>query len=194
MKKKLFAGLAILGLLVILLGAAGIALASLASGPDQPYDVHVTVKEFKVTVDSPIIPANVPIRFVVNNQGALTHEVVMEKLGDDDISLEGVEVQPEAGAENHAEIESVSSKTNKSDIWLIKDPGAYQLACHVTGHYQAGMVTPITVVGASVLSPVLLLVAVRIVHSWFILVGVGLLVIGILGFAFLALYRPKKII
>jgi hypothetical protein len=192
MKKKLFIGMAVVGVLVIFLGTAGVALASLASGPDQPYNVYVTVKEFKVMVDSPIIPANVPIRFVVKNQGVLTHEVVMEKLGDDDVSLEGVEVQPEAGGENHAEIEKVSSNENKSDIWLIKDPGSYQLACHVTGHYSAGMVTPITVVGASLFSPALLLIVEKVIHSWFILVGSGLIVLGILGFAGFAVYQKKK--
>jgi len=193
MKKKLFAGLAFLGLLVILLGTVAVALTSLASGPSQPYTVFVTVKEFKVTTDTPIIPANVPIRFVVNNQGVLTHEVVMEKLGDDDISLEGVEVQPEVGQENHAEIESVSSRMNKSDTWLVKDPGAYQLACHVAGHYQAGMVTPITVVGASVLSPGMLLVESKVTHSIFLLVGLGLLVVGIVGLTGFSLYMKKKI-
>jgi len=144
MKIKLFAGLAILGLLVIILGTAGIAQASLSAGPGQPYTIYVTVKEFKIWVDTPIIPAGVPIRFVVNNQGVLAHEVIMEKLGADDASLKGVEIHPEAGKENHAEIESVSANSNKSDIWLVNDPGSYQLACHVTGHYQAGMVTPIT--------------------------------------------------
>jgi uncharacterized cupredoxin-like copper-binding protein len=41
-----------------------------------------------------------------------------------------------------ADIEPGKTKTL---TWTFTEPGEYQLACHVPGHYEAGMVIPIAV-------------------------------------------------
>ena len=78
-----------------------------------------------------------PYDFVVTNVGQTEHEMVIEHRGDVDKPMEVDGQESEA-----ADIEPGKTKTL---TWTFTEPGAYQLGCHVPGHYEAGMVTPIEV-------------------------------------------------
>ena len=126
MKPKLLTFLLAAGLLVVLVACSG------QSGPTV---VHVTLSEFKVEVDKASVPAG-PITFEINNAGAIEHEFVVEPAGahDEPFEANGVE----------SEVEDIEAGATASLEWTL-EPGEYQLACYVGGHFEAGMFTPFTV-------------------------------------------------
>jgi uncharacterized cupredoxin-like copper-binding protein len=131
---------------VVLIGAAASAvLLSLAACSHKAAvtptpEVHVKLTEYKVELDKTTIPAG-PVKFVIENAGQDTHELVLEPAGVDDKPLEA------NGKESEAE--DIKAGTSTSFEWTIDKPGEYQLACHIkeddTDHYGSGMVAKFTV-------------------------------------------------
>ncbi|MFN8456773.1 MAG: cupredoxin domain-containing protein [Anaerolineae bacterium] len=137
--KKLISSLVLVGLLLASLGLVGIASAA------EPVVVTITLNDYTVEMSQTDIPANTPVSFVAINNGALGHEVVLEKAGVVDEPLEI------AGAE--AEIEDIEAGATKEAVWTIAEPGQYQLACHLRGHYEHGMVLAFTVTDVPAATP-----------------------------------------
>ena len=132
---------------VLLLAALSYgAAASKASAANDMFTVQVTLSEWRVDVSPSTIPAGVPVRFVATNKGVLAHELVLEKAGAVDEALEA-----DLGGDEplEAEAENIAPGTSKTMIWTLSDAGAYQLACHVPGHFEAGMVMRINATPAS---------------------------------------------
>jgi uncharacterized cupredoxin-like copper-binding protein len=126
---------------VLLLAVAAAVFAAQVAGAQAATHVGVTLTEYKVSMASTSIPAGVPVTFNATNKGQTIHEVVLEKAGAADQPLEM------NGGE--AEIEDIAPGQTKSATWTITQPGVYQLACHVPGHFEAGMVQQFTVVAAT---------------------------------------------
>ncbi len=138
MLRKLATSVVVLGALATCLGLVGIAGAQGSAA-----EVTVTVKEFKVEMSSTTIPANTPVKFSVTNSGAIAHEIVLEKAGTVDEPLELACGGGDCKADE-SEIEDIAPGTSKSGVWTL-EPGQYQLACHVPGHFEAGMLQTFTV-------------------------------------------------
>lgn len=121
--------------LVLALGTAGFIQSNQAAG--QPVDVRVTMKEYKLRLSRAHLPAGVPIRFIFEDTGTVIHEAVLEKAGEVDVplELEGEE----------AEVEDIQPGQTVSAVWTISEPGQYQLACHIPGHFEGGMVSTFTI-------------------------------------------------
>lgn len=100
--------------------------------------LDVTLAEFSVAVSPATVKAGQPITFAVTNAGAETHEMVLEKAGDDDVPLEADGVE--------SEIEDILPGATAEMVWTITEPGTYQLACHIPDHFEKGMVTTLEVV------------------------------------------------
>ncbi len=124
--------------LIALVAALSVAGTGAAQGQTP---VTVTLTEFKVSMATTSIPAGVPITFAAVNNGQMTHEVVLERAGavDQPFEMNGEET----------EIEDIAPGQTKSATWTLTQPGEYQLACHLPGHYEAGMVERFTVTAAS---------------------------------------------
>jgi predicted lipoprotein with Yx(FWY)xxD motif/uncharacterized cupredoxin-like copper-binding protein len=99
--------------------------------------VAVTLTEYAITPSTTAFKVGRPYTFVVTNVGAITHEMVLEPAGVDDEPLE-------IGG-HEAEVENVDPGQTGTLTWTFTTPGDYQLACHVKGHYEAGMVVTIHV-------------------------------------------------
>jgi len=121
--------------LVILLSLS-VALLAACGGPTGPTEVQVKLSEFKIELDKTSIPAG-PIMFIVTNEGSITHEVVLEPAGAKDEPFE------KDGKESEAE--DIEPGATASLEWTIDEPGEYQLACYIEGHFEAGMVTTFSV-------------------------------------------------
>ena len=132
-KKIIFPLMMILSLLALFVAACA---SQAPASPAGPTEVHVKLSEFKIEMDKTSIPAG-PVKFLFDNAGAITHEVVLEAAGADDAPFE-------ANGEE-SEVEDIETGKSATLEWTIDEPGQYQLACHIEGHFEAGMVTTFTV-------------------------------------------------
>jgi uncharacterized cupredoxin-like copper-binding protein len=108
-----------------------------AAGATQPITVPVSLVEMTITPAQTTFKVGQPYTFVVTNNGTIEHEMVIERRGAVDQALEANGQEAEA-----ADLDPGQTKTL---TWTFTEPGDYQLACHIPGHYEAGMVTAITV-------------------------------------------------
>jgi uncharacterized cupredoxin-like copper-binding protein len=90
------------------------------------------------------VPAGVPVTFVVTNAGAIDHEFY---LGDVDAQAEHEKEMMSSGGMKHDEPEgiAVAPGQTKELTFTFTEPGALLAGCHVTGHYDGGMKSEITV-------------------------------------------------
>jgi uncharacterized cupredoxin-like copper-binding protein len=132
---------------VALVAALSFSLSSSqANAASAMFVVKVTVQEWRVDISPATVPAGVPVRFEITNNGVLAHEVVIEKLGAVDDSLE---VDLGGDEPLAAEAEQIAPGTSRTMIWTFSDAGAFQLACHIPGHFEAGMVKRLDVTPAA---------------------------------------------
>ena len=85
------------------------------------------------------------IAFEVTNDGALPHEFVLgdRALQDDhEATMQGM--GDEVPSDEPFAI-SVQPGEVKSLVWSFSEPGTFEFACHVAGHYDAGMIGTISV-------------------------------------------------
>ena len=79
------------------------------------------------------LAAGTKVTYTINNNGKIKHEMVLEK---DGVADEPLEFNGEA-----QEAEYIEPGTTRAVEWTNAGAGNYQLACHVEGHYEAGMKT-----------------------------------------------------
>jgi uncharacterized cupredoxin-like copper-binding protein len=99
--------------------------------------VTITLDDYSVHLSRVTVPVGARVRFVAVNAGQVRHEAVLER----------------AGARNHplqlggerTEIEGLGPRVTRSAVWRLTARGDYQIACHVPGHYQRGMVATLHV-------------------------------------------------
>jgi len=113
----------------------GLVLLAGCGGAKGPTDVKVTLTEFKIELDQSSIPAG-DVRFVITNDGAIVHELVLEPAGtmDEPFEINGVE----------SEAEDIQPGDTVTLEWTL-EPGEYHLGCYIEGHFEAGMETTFTV-------------------------------------------------
>jgi plastocyanin len=173
-KRFYLIGLAV-AILAGLLWAGTAAAQPLTAGQPQAIDIPVTVHEFIVELPQTTFPANTPLHFIFTNSGTVEHETVLEKAGDNDapLELDGEE----------AEVEHIQPGMTKDATWTITEPGEYQIACHMPGHYEGGMVVRFTVT-----PPAAKIFGVSVLNA--ALIGLGVLLV--IGIAILAVRRSSK--
>jgi uncharacterized cupredoxin-like copper-binding protein len=115
--------------------------ATKAATKASPTVVRITLSEWQVRMSRTSIPANKPVTFIISNAGAVEHEMVLEPSGSDDkpYDLSGV-----SGTDFESEVESIHPGSTISVTWRLPGKGRYQLACHVPGHFERGMVSKFT--------------------------------------------------
>ena len=123
-------------LVAVLCLAALMGVACGSKAAPKPTVVNVKLTDFKVEMDKTDIPAG-PVQFMITNSGTITHELVLERAGAVDAPFESNGKGSEA--------EDIKVGTTSTLEWTIDEPGQYQLACHVPGHFEAGMVQAFTV-------------------------------------------------
>lgn len=123
------------------IGIAGLQQGTLAyaSTPAQTraITVKVTLRDFAVTMSRRHLLAGKPIRFVISNRGKAMHEAVLEPFGADDRALIVNGKKYEA--------DDIAPGRTRTVTWAVPRAGAYQLSCHMPGHFQMGMKTSFTV-------------------------------------------------
>lgn len=146
---KLIAVVAVLALLAAACGATAAANTTAAPSPTTaatatgPTVVHVTADEMTITSDVTTFKVGVPYEFEVTNDGAIAHEVMLVR-PTDSTDMEAIDEL----ALGMAEEEDLGPGATVSFSYTFTEDdlaGPLELACHVPGHYEAGMLLPITV-------------------------------------------------
>lgn len=83
------------------------------------------------------------VRFVLTNDGELPHEFSVGDAPSQRAHALMMQKMPEMKHENDATVVTVEPNETKELIWNFNKPikGAIEFACHVPGHYEAGMVS-----------------------------------------------------
>ena len=118
------------------------AASSMATPTTEPVCVGVVEGEYYVRSELTTFQVGQSYIFAVGNEGKLAHEFVIEPAGADDAPLEA-EVN---GEERESEVEDIAPGQTGELEWTFTEPGHYQFACHVPGHFEAGMVIEVEVV------------------------------------------------
>ncbi|MGE5249244.1 MAG: cupredoxin domain-containing protein [Bacteroidota bacterium] len=130
------------GVFVIVLAAA-LVLASCGGGSKGAAPkINVTMTDFKFTPDTFTIPAGKEISFTARNNGAVTHDFIIMKLGTNAGDNYGPEDEPNV----FWKTEVPAGQTSTETFTAPSEPGEYQVLCGVPGHYVAGMSAKLTVV------------------------------------------------
>jgi uncharacterized cupredoxin-like copper-binding protein len=86
------------------------------------------------------------VRFVVSNEGRMMHEFVIgtqaENKAHAELMLKYPNMEHEAAYMAH-----VAPGRDGEVVWHFNRPGEFEFACLIAGHYQAGMIGIIRVVG-----------------------------------------------
>jgi uncharacterized cupredoxin-like copper-binding protein len=136
------------GTLIVMALLASLALAACGGddnaaggGADADVVVNVSLTEFGVEMDTTDIPSGVDVVFMVTNDGTLEHEIKLEAPDAVDEPLAGPDGQP-------AQVIDIAPGDSGSFTYTFEEGGAFQMACHIAGHYEAGMTQDISVSGA----------------------------------------------
>lgn len=136
-----------LALLISLVMLAAVGMTSCGGGAstsNQPVDVKITLTEFKVEASTTSFKVGVPYHFVVINNGTVPHEF-------DIIPSESGQLTPEqvqkSSLAHIGQSDLAAGATGTLDYTFSQEypQGTLELACHLPGHYEAGMKVPIVV-------------------------------------------------
>jgi plastocyanin len=123
-------------LLISSLIAALILSLSACKGPPTPkasVEVQVMITEYKFDSSLTTFSVGTPYHFVLNNKGTLAHDWMIMPQGETDEDKALVKVED-------SDLQPTKSMTKD---FTFTQPGNYEFACHVQGHYEAGMVLKI---------------------------------------------------
>lgn len=117
------------------LGTALLLSACAAPTPQPVQEVQVKTADFMFESARTSFEAGKPFRFEITNAGTVPHEWM---------------IMPRGRVEHGGAIAMVAEAdlgpgATKSIVVSFKQKGEFEFACHVPGHYEAGMVLPIAV-------------------------------------------------
>lgn len=127
--------------------ASGTPPASAAASPSAPairVEIELT-DALRIEPGPIVVPAGVPVTFVVTNVGTVDHEFY---LGDEAAQLAHGQEMLESGGMSHDEPEGIGVEPGETKelVTTFMRPGTTLAGCHIVGHYEGGMKTTITVV------------------------------------------------
>jgi len=140
------AGAAALALALTACGGSGAATttAPMADGTGSPVTVHVTLTDFAIQADLTTFTVGVPYHFVVVNSGGSQHEFMVIPPMPAGTSSDVID----AAAQAHIEESNLQPGEQATvDYTFSADQvgTTLEFACHIQGHYEAGMHLSITV-------------------------------------------------
>ena len=107
--------------------------------------VTVTLTDFKIDSSLTAFSVGVPYHFVVTNKGAVAHEFAIMPPAQ---GAQGSETQLPSGALAGIKGQDLAAGATKTLDYTFTQPApasGLEFACHLPGHYEAGMHVAITV-------------------------------------------------
>jgi uncharacterized cupredoxin-like copper-binding protein len=104
--------------------------------------INANLTEWAVNLSSPVAKAG-NITFTADNVGKAPHEMVVLKTDEpaSELAVKDGRVSEKDSVGEISELEAGKSGTKKLDL----KPGKYVLVCNISGHYEQGMYTALTV-------------------------------------------------
>jgi uncharacterized cupredoxin-like copper-binding protein len=135
------------GKIFVVLIAAELLLT--ACGGQKATEVRITLMEFGTESSITDFTVGVPYHFVVTNEGAVNHEImIMPPMTEDQMGMDMDMGQLDNTALAMISADELTPGATKSFDYAFTEPapaGSLEFACHTLGHYEAGMKLPITV-------------------------------------------------
>lgn len=146
-RKTKLASMALMLLLVFSVSLPVHASAVEHSGKASKVDRTIRISTLDISMDKTRLDAQVgeTVRFIVTNKGQLTHEFIIGNAQEQ--AEHEKEMQQMAGMDMPNEPNGIMLKPGqtKTLIWTFNKKGEVEFACHVPGHFAAGMVGKIIV-------------------------------------------------
>jgi len=135
-----------------LIVVAALALAACSSAPptvapDGTPSSRIEVRltdALRIEPDPLLVPAGVPVTFVVTNAGVLDHELFF---GDEAAQEQHQQEVSQAGGVPHDGPNGIAVKPGQTRefTFTFEAPGSLLAGCHIPGHYPAGMKAAVVV-------------------------------------------------
>ena len=133
----------LVGILVVVL------LLTACGTQNDSNEVTITLTDFGMESSRTSFEVGVPYHFTVTNNGAINHEImIMAPLTEDQMMMNMDMEQMDEMALAMIEEDELTPGATKTLDYTFTEPapaGMLEFACHVEGHYVAGMKLPITV-------------------------------------------------
>ena len=133
----------VLAVLVTACGGTTSPTAHSSTTNTAPKTVTITVTEFKIASDLTHFSLGIPYHFVVVNKGATLHELMIAP------PLTGTMTVDDLDKLRLFEVSDIAAGETKTLDYTFKESaplGKLEMACHVPGHYEAGMKLPVVIV------------------------------------------------
>jgi uncharacterized cupredoxin-like copper-binding protein len=130
--------------ILLMVIAVGALLSACGGSPSGPVTVKVTATEYKFDSSLTTFKVGVPYHFEVTNKGTMEHEFMIIKPEPTSVGSD----QLDSDALAHIEETDLQPGQTASVDYTFLQPapeGTLEFACHLAGHYEQGMHTPITV-------------------------------------------------
>lgn len=130
-------------MLVVALAACGGSTSSTSPGPQE---VQVTLSEYKITSSLATFSPGTSYHFVITNNGKVAHEFMIMPMG---MNMQGMSMDDMHKNALHM-IDSVPPGEMKTFDYTFASSmrgQRFEFACHLPGHYEAGMQLPIMING-----------------------------------------------
>ncbi len=130
---------------ILLVASVGLSACSgSASAGNKPVDVQVSLTEFKIDSSLTTFEVGVPYHFTVTNNGSVAHDFAIIPPNSEQLSAEQVSEMALVSISG----EDLPAGATKELDYTFTQPypsGSLEFACHLPGHYEAGMHEPIVV-------------------------------------------------
>ena len=114
------------------------------TGSNGTVDVTVSLSEFKIESSINTFKVGVPYHFKITNNGTITHEFMIAPVPQQETSGASQTPVPLAMVDG-SQLQPGQTATLDYTFTQPAKAGTLEFACHLPGHYEAGMHTPIVV-------------------------------------------------
>lgn len=131
----------------VILAAFVLAACGGTPAPKNPVDVQITVTEFNITSSLTTFSVGVPYHFVVTNKGSAPHELLIMPVATEQMTADQIQALKASALDGITGDNLTAGATQSMTYTFTKayPAGVLEFACHLPGHYEAGMKLPIVV-------------------------------------------------
>jgi uncharacterized cupredoxin-like copper-binding protein len=141
--KRIFGGIAI----VVFLAAFILAACGGSPASNTPVEVKITVNEFKIVSSLTTFKVGVNYHFTVTNTGTTPHELFIMAPTTPGMTADQIQALRSTALDAIIGENLTPGATQTMTYQFLKPypAGTLEFACHLPGHYEAGMNLPIVV-------------------------------------------------